>query len=334
MDRVIVVGASAGGVAALERVVSGLPRDFAAAILVVLHLPAGYKSLMSRILMKAGPLPAHDAADGMPIEPGRIYLALPDAHLMVKDSHARIRKGPRENGFRPSVDVLFRSAAYEWGARSIGVVLSGALDDGSSGLWAIKHVGGVAVVQEPQDAAYDSMPVHALRRTQVDHTVPADKMGALLDELVRRPRTSESPDAGPLRDELKAELDIAAGASAFRRGVMNKPATPYTCPNCHGVLFEVQEGTHRRFRCHTGHGFTLDSLLSRSIVSAEDRLWEAVRSVQEAVALLREAADQLQKAGQQSAAQEMSAKAERAERNLDGLRSLSTNEGEMSGETA
>lgn len=186
MDRVVVVGASAGGVSALEKLASGLAADFPAPILVVLHLAANHKSLLPEILSRAGPLPACEARDGTTLAPGRFHIATPDCHLLVDGKRVRVRKGPRENGFRPSVDVLFRSAAYAWASRAIGVVLSGALDDGASGLWAIKEMGGIAVVQDPADAAFDSMPVHALRRTRVDYKAPASGLGPLLSDLVRQ----------------------------------------------------------------------------------------------------------------------------------------------------
>lgn len=334
MERIVVVGASAGGVSALEKLTAGLPADFPAAVIVVLHLPVGYKSLLPGILSRAGPLAVSDAQDGMELRAGAIYIAVPDSHLIVTDKRLKVTRGPRENGFRPSVDVLFRSAAYEWGSRTIGVVLSGALYDGASGLWAIKQIGGIAVVQEPGDAAYDSMPVHALRRTDVDHTARAADMGALLGRLARTAAPRETSGAAQLRDALKADLDVAASESAFRRGIMKQKPSPYSCPTCHGVMFEIREGDRRRFRCHTGHGFTVGSLLPKLIESSEDSLWAAVRTVQEAVALLREAAHELEASGQVPAAHDMRAKADSADRKLELLRNLSLKEGGLADDAA
>jgi two-component system, chemotaxis family, protein-glutamate methylesterase/glutaminase len=253
MERVVVVGASAGGVSALEKLAAGLPADFPAPILIVLHLAANHKSLLAEILSRAGPLPARDARDGTALAAGQLHIATPDCHLIVDADRVRVRKGPRENGFRPSVDVLFRSAAHAWGSRAIGVVLSGALDDGASGLWAIKELGGIVVVQDPADAAFDSMPVHALRRAGADYKLPAANIGALLGDLVRRPAPAQAVGTEQLRKELKAEIDISAGDAPLSKHIVNRMPSPYTCPSCHGVMFEVREGRRRRFRCHTGH---------------------------------------------------------------------------------
>jgi two-component system, chemotaxis family, protein-glutamate methylesterase/glutaminase len=327
MERVVVVGASAGGVSALEKLASGLAADFPAPILIVLHLAANHKSLLAEILSRAGPLSACNARDGMAMAAGEIYIAAPDCHLLVDRDRVMVRKGPRENGFRPSVDVLFRSAAHAWGSHAIGVVLSGALDDGASGLWAIKELGGIAVVQDPADAAFDSMPVHALRRASVDYKVPAANIGALLGDLVRRPAPAQAVGAEKLREELKAEIDISAGDSPMSKHIVDRKPTPYTCPSCHGVMFEVREGSRRRFRCHTGHGYTAESLLTKLMETTEDRLWDATRAVEEAVFLLREAARDLQQTGMDRAAHELVAKAQRATRELELLRSLSMNKG-------
>lgn len=334
MERIVVVGASAGGVSALEKLAAGLAPGFPAPVLVVLHLPVGHKSLMAGILARAGPLAACDAEDGMPLEAGTIYVAQSDHHLMVDESALQVRKGPRENGFRPSVDVLFRSAAYAWGSRAIGIVLSGALDDGASGLWAVKAMGGVAIVQEPGDAAYDSMPTHALRRTDVDHAVAATDMGPLLSGIVKTAPPPETAGAAELRAALKPELDFAAGASPFRMGIMNRRPTGYTCPECHGALYELREGSRRRFRCHTGHGYTAAALVPRLVESSESRVWDAVRSVEEAVVLLREAAEDLQASGLLAAAEQMRARANRAMRKLDLLRALAVDEGGLRGAAA
>lgn len=334
MERIVVVGASAGGVSALERLAAGLAPDFPAPVLVVLHLPVGYRSLMAGILARAGRLTACDAEDGMPLAAGTIYVAQPDHHLMVDEKTLQVRKGPRENGFRPSVDVLFRSAAHAWGSRAIGIVLSGALDDGASGLWAIKAMGGVAIVQQPADAAYDSMPTHALRRTEVDHTVAANEIGPLLSTIVKTAAPAEPAGAAELRAALRPELDVAAGASPFRMGIMDRIPTGYTCPECHGTLYEMGEGARRRFRCHTGHGYTVGALLPRLMETSEDALWDAARSIEEAVTLLREAAEDLQATGLLPAAQQMRARADRAAQKLALLRGLAMDEGGLGGGAA
>jgi two-component system, chemotaxis family, protein-glutamate methylesterase/glutaminase len=322
-ERVIVIGASAGGVRALEELAAGLPPDFPAAVLIVLHVSATKRSLLHHILGRAGPLPAREAVDAEPLEGGRIYVAVPDHHLMVADSRIRVVRGPKENHYRPAVDVLFRSAAYHYGSRVIGVVLSGSLSDGSSGLYAIKRVGGVAIVQDPEDAASQSMPLSALRRVDIDYALPAREMGALLAGVIAEPPPREPLDAAHYRADLQIEIEIAAADSAFERGIMeHAEPSVYTCPECHGVLFRIREGKIDRFRCHTGHGYSTQALAEELSETAEATLWTALRTLQESVALLSESAARLAQTGDAEAAGAIRARAEGIEERLDGLRTL------------
>ena len=186
---IVVVGASAGGVEALAGLAASLPTGLPAAVFVVLHVPSTGTSALPDILARKGPLPASHVKGGEPIEPGRIYIAPPDHHLLLRQGHMHLSRGPRENGHRPAVDPLFRSAAREYATRVVGVILSGALDDGTAGLLAIKSRGGVAVVQDPGDAIYPGMPGNALEVVKVDHVVPAGAMGEVLARLVTEPAT-------------------------------------------------------------------------------------------------------------------------------------------------
>jgi two-component system chemotaxis response regulator CheB len=203
---IIVVGASAGGVEALSRLVHDLPADLPAALFVVLHVPAHGTSLLPYILARNGPLPARHPDDGEPIVHGRIYVAPPDMHLLIRREQVRLARGPRENGHRPAVDPLFRTAARSYGPQVVGVVLSGTLDDGSAGLVAIRQRGGVAIVQDPDDALYPGMPRSALEAVRADHCLPVGQIGATLAELAHR--AVEGVD--PMPDDMEMESEIAA----------------------------------------------------------------------------------------------------------------------------
>jgi two-component system chemotaxis response regulator CheB len=322
-DRVVVIGASAGGVSALESVVATLPPDFLHPVLVVLHLSPTGESLLPEILEHAGTLRAAAAVDGEPLEAGRIYVASPDRHLMVERDRVRVTRGPKENQFRPSVDVLFRSAAYYYGSGAIGVVLSGSLSDGSSGLWAIRRLGGIAVIQDPDEALYSSMPLNAMRRVDIDYALPAAEMGVLLTSLVAEPVRSEPLDAAHYREDLKLDIDVAAADSAIDRGIMEfaQPSV-YTCPECHGVLFRIKEGRTDRFRCHTGHGFSTGALFTQMKEGAEAALWQAVKTLQESGALLAEVTGKMREVGDLETAEELAQKAAEVEARLQQLREL------------
>ena len=287
--RIIVIGASAGGMEPLLKLVAGLPRDFPAAICVVMHIPAHSPSHLPEILSNAGSLPACHPRDGEPIQPGRLYCAPPDCHLLVENGHLAIKRGPRENRNRPAIDTLFRSAGYSEGPGVIGVVLSGMLDDGTSGLWTIQRFGGTTVVQEPEDAEYDSMPLSALNQVDVDHVVRARDLATLLMRLAGEPRgeaQGETVSDVDLR-RVEVEISIAMRDHAFRRGVMDfGRVTPQTCPECGGVLVQIREGGFTRYRCHTGHAYTGDALLASVTEHVEETLWQTMRTLEEATLLL------------------------------------------------
>lgn len=288
---VVVVGASAGGIEALQAFVGGLPPDFPAAICVVLHLQPHSPSALPRILGQAGPLDAVHPDDGDELRPGRIYVAPPDHHLLVEGDVLGVRQGPKENRFRPSVDALFRSAAYTRASDVVGVVLSGVLDDGTSGLWTIRRLGGIAVVQDPEEAAFDSMPRHALDQVGADHVVRASEMGPLLARLVGTLRLPEE-DAGMSQDELeKLGLEVhmaSAGPRTLHDVNRLGPYSAFTCPECHGAMVLIEEDDAARFRCHTGHAYTGTTLLSELSEHIEDKLYETLRAMEEAILLMEE----------------------------------------------
>ena len=281
----IVVGASAGGVEALREFVRGLPGDLPAAVLVVLHLPAGGSSALAAILGRSGPLRAVTARPNLPLELGTVAVAPPDHHLLVVDGEMVLSRGPTESGHRPAVDALFRSAARARGPRVIGVQLSGSLDDGAAGLVAVASRGGLVVVQDPEDALYPAMPKAALRLLNADHVLPATEMGTLMRRLTTEPVESRVPG---VMSELDArEIDISlhgdrgSGHDLTDLGEMSG----FACPDCDGVLVQLA-GTDR-FRCRVGHAWTEEALLSAHGERLEHALWTAYRIVEEKANLAR-----------------------------------------------
>jgi two-component system, chemotaxis family, protein-glutamate methylesterase/glutaminase len=284
---IIVIGASAGGITALMALVKSIPKKFAGYIFVVIHIPPSSPSNLPAILKSAGPLDAVHPQDGEVLKRGRIYVALPDHHMLLEGNKVLVKKGPEENRFRPSIDALFRSAAYVYGPRVVGVVLSGALNDGTSGLWSVKRLGGLTIVQDPGDANFPSMPMNVLEYVKVDHSVPAEEIGKLLGKLVREaaPQKPRIPKAQMAL--LKMEVIISKQDNAFSLGIMEAgELTPFTCPECNGVLVRLAEGKFIRFRCHTGHAYTASSLLADVSKSVEEKLWQAMRGLEETTLLL------------------------------------------------
>lgn len=315
---IIVVGTSAGGIEALRLLVAGLPEDLAASVFVVLHTSADSPGLLADILGRAGDLPAHNATDGERIRPGRLYVAPPDRHLLIEPGVVRVTRGPRENRFRPAIDPLFRSAAQVYGPRVIGVILTGYLDDGTAGLWTIKRLGGTAVVQDPADALVDSMPLSALSHVKVDYCVPLSEMAELLARL-----TSEAAEEGAYEvpEETKIEVSIAKAQQALEVGVL-KLGNPsnYACPECHGVLLLLKEENRFRFRCHTGHAYSVESLIAEIDEAIEESLWSAVRSVEEKVLLMRHLAQHVSATDKGTSAENFLAHAATAQRRADLVR--------------
>lgn len=302
---IVVIGASAGGMGALEKLVSNLPADLPAAVFVVWHLSPGVKSVLPAVLSKAGPLPAAHPNDGDPIRPGRIYVAPNDHHLLIERGYMRVTKGPKENRFRPAVDPLFRSAAYMYSTRAVGVVLSGALDDGTAGLWAIKLRGGTAVVQDPADAMHRSMPLNALDNVDVDYQVPIADMGALLARIAREDAAPEPLTAAEEREKMEAEVKIAREVDSRVENILRfGQLSPFTCPECHGVLAMFREGNILRFRCHTGHALSSATLLESNTEQVEQRLMDAMRALDEIVMLLNQLGEEYAKQGNTGAAEQ------------------------------
>jgi two-component system chemotaxis response regulator CheB len=305
---IIVIGGSAGALASLRPLLRGLPAGLPAAIFVVVHIPPDSPGELAAILGKLGPLPAETAADGGRIRSGRIYVAPPDHHLLVERGHVRVTRGPRENRFRPAVDPLFRTAAAAYGPRVIGVILSGAQDDGVVGLQQIKALGGIAIVQDPAEAEAPSMPESAMRQVSVDHVLRPGDMAAILAGLVGTP-VEEVPMANhePKQDVAEVGLD------ALETGRLPGPPSPFTCPECGGALWELREGELIRFRCHVGHAYNGESLVAAQTDGLETAGWTALRALEESAALRRRMAEHARQRGMTAIARSYDEHAEESE---------------------
>jgi two-component system chemotaxis response regulator CheB len=296
---IIVIGTSAGGVTALKEVVKSLPKDLPATIFIVMHVPPYPPSRLPEIISDLGSLQAVHPRDGERIETGRMYIAPPDHHLIIEDGHVAVRKGPKENRFRPSIDALFRSAAYTYGSRVIGVVLTGMLDDGTSGLWTIKRLGGLAVIEDPNEAAFPSMPSSVLDYVEVDHIVPISAMGTLLTGLVEE--SIETSPTLPHKEKslLELEIGIAKGDKILGMEVIDMGSlTPLVCPSCSGPLIRFEEDKIIRFRCHTGHAYTVHTLLASITRNNEELLWKTLHGFKESALLLRYIGNHFEDSGQ------------------------------------
>jgi len=317
---IVVVGGSAGGVEALSQLVSDFPADLPAAVFVVIHVPAESISVLPDILTKAGPLPARHAEDGERIAPARIYVARPDRHLLIKDGHVRVLTGPRENRHRPAIDPLFRSAARACAARVIGVVLTGAGDDGVAGLRAIKNRGGIAIVQDPAEAAYPILPRNALEFVDADHLVSLDQMAALLNRLVREPGPAP---AAPVSARLEKETQIAeVDLDTIENDDKVGQPSAFSCPDCGGVLWEVEGEDLLRFRCRVGHSYTASALADEQDEHGEKALWAAFRTLEEQAHFARRMAVRARRGGHGRMAERFLARAEEAAANAATLRQM------------
>lgn len=318
--RVVVVGGSAGGVEAMSRLVSHFPRDLPAAVLMVLHIPHNAVSVMPAILRRAGRLPAVHAATREPLREGMIYVAPPDRHMLIRDANVITSFGPRENGHRPAIDPLFRSAADTYRRNAIGVILTGNLDDGTAGLAAIKECGGITIVQDPEDALYPGMPASAAQNVEVDHIVPLDRIASTVMELLDAPAPPSKKAAtnGDLETEIKkAEMDPSVEIDEQA----GQPSE-FTCPECNGGLWEIKEGPMVRYRCRVGHAYSSDSLVGAYGRSVEAALWAALRSLEENAAFAMRLAKRADTMRQTTARERFREQASRASEHATTLRGI------------
>jgi two-component system, chemotaxis family, protein-glutamate methylesterase/glutaminase len=330
---IIVIGASAGGVQALTKLVANLPADLPAAVIIVLHISTNVPSLLPGILGRESKLPVAHAINGESIKRGKIYVAPPDHHLIIERDQLRLVHGPKENLHRPSIDTLFRSAARWGGPRVIGVVLTGARDDGTAGMRAIKQRGGIAIVQDPEEAPFPSMPMSVMQEINVDYSLPLREIPALLDQLSHE--TTAEEEGFPMPDEIEIEAKIAEQAmesaeliaSVERLGKVSK----LTCPDCHGALWEINDEKLLRYRCHVGHAFSAEALSDGQSQMLEVALWSAVRALEEQMILARRIGERARRANQMKAARSFERRAREAEEHSSMIRQilLITEKGEI-----
>ncbi|HKH73108.1 MAG TPA: chemotaxis protein CheB [Vicinamibacterales bacterium] len=319
--RLVVIGASAGGIEALRSVLAGIPDTFPAAICVVLHTSPESPGVLADILNRSGQVPVSQASDKGRLVAGHVYVAPPDHHLLVEPGRVRVVKGPREHRFRPAIDPLFRSAAQVFGPAVIGIVLTGNLDDGTAGLWTIKKLGGIGIVQDPSDAQFSSMPLHALNNVDVDHVVPLSGIAALLVALTADVR--EERERVAVSRQIDVEVAIAKGESPRAAG-LEQLGTPsaYSCPDCHGVLLELEDDGRIRFRCHTGHAYSVESLLAAMNEVIERAIISAVRALEEGSILMQDVATQLTERTRANESQRLLDSSQRAKQQAEAIRQL------------
>jgi len=297
----------------LSALVQTLPADFPAPIFVVQHVGADSQSILPQLLDRVSALAAKHAQDGEAFAAGTIYVAPPDHHLLLEEGRVLVKRGPKENRFRPSIDALFRSAAYGYGPRVIGVVLTGYLDDGTSGLWSLQRMGGVAVVQDPLDAESPAMPTNALGYVKADHIVPLAELGSLLVRLTLEPAPAKPRIRQQEIELLGIEFQIAKAHNAFALGIIEQgQLTSFTCPECHGALTQLIEGKLIRYRCHTGHAYTANALLGEVTQTVEAFLYQAMRGLEEVHMLLQTLGEHFTQAKQPPVADLFLRKAETA----------------------
>ena len=271
--KIVVMGGSAGSLEVIQEIARMLPPDLSAAVVVVVHTLARQRSYLATLLSSQSKLPARLVSEGDRIKAGEIYVCPPDRHLVLAKDHFHLSRGPKEGLNRPSINATFRSAATSYGNRTIGVLLSGMLDDGAAGIWEISNRGGTTIVQDPDDATFPSMPLNALRDARVDYRVPSAEIGPLISKLA-------SGDMKPERSELPQNDE--------------RVFSGFTCPECRGPLFQIKQKGPLEFKCRVGHAMSLAMLLDQEASTQERKLYEAIVALQDGAELADYAANRVE----------------------------------------
>lgn len=318
--NIVAIGASSGGIGALKQIFGALGADFPAPVLVVLHIGA-HESVLPTMFAPVSRLAVRHAQDGEPVQPGSILIAPPNRHMLVEQGRIRLSRGAKENHARPAIDPLFRSAAVAYKNRVIGLVLTGHMDDGTVGLQAVKAYGGLALIQDPADAEVPSMPTSAMNYVDIDFVLPLDDIAPTLTRLTRAPAAGAAVAGEDKVLQMENEFAMTGNCNEVMLDRIGKRSS-MTCPECGGVMWQIQDAVPPRFRCHTGHAFTAQSLLSEQSNLTEEAVWAAVRALHEKQVLMRRLADDARKRNRDQIADDYDAGADAAEQHGESLRNL------------
>ena len=317
---IVVIGTSAGGFHALTEVISQLTEEMDAAFFVVMHLSRqGIGGYLVTQMQKYTNLTCREADENTEIKRGTIYFALPNKHLIIEDKRVKLGSGPQENRWRPSIDMLFRSGAVAFDGHTIGIVLTGMLDDGTIGMSAIKRCGGTCIVQDPNEAEYPDMPLSVLKQIDVDYCIPLSEMGSTISTILATKKIVNT-DIPP---DLVLEVNLSkngVGTIDDMRELGNN--TVFSCPDCGGVLFELEHDVPMRYKCHTGHSYTLKDYLAKQFKNIESSLWVALRSLEERRKLLAQLAEKNRQKGLHRSASDFEAKIEELKGHVDNLKQV------------
>ena len=318
---IIVIGASAGGLQAVTELMAQVSEEMNAAIFVVLHAPHyAYSDIMTRRLQKSSVFTCKMAEDGEPIRAKHLYLAVPDRHLILRKGKILLGKGPVENRWRPSIDVLFRSAAVAYDGRVIGVILTGLLEDGAAGMQIIKQCGGTCIVQDPKEAEYPDMPQAVLRYVDVDYCAGLQQIAIILQEKAKNGIDKEHPIPEPIKREAEIAERIAIGIDLMES--LDGERSAYSCPDCGGALWQIKDGDVIRYRCYTGHMYTSDELLEQKRKELENTFWVAMRIMEERRNLLNRMAEEEESKGWIKSSGNKQKRAEELEMHINRLKQM------------